>query len=71
VSKARVTGSLQQFAGFYEWVELVHRPHLNRADTLAQEVAQKRVQTALNRMLPKEGKAAEAELTSALEKLGL
>lgn len=35
------------------------------------QVAQKRVQTVLNRMTPKDGTAAAAELTAALDKLGL
>ena len=35
------------------------------------KVAQKRVQTVLNRMTPKDGTAAAAELTAALDKLGL
>lgn len=35
------------------------------------QVAQKRVQTALNRLLSKGGAAMDGELTSALEKLGL
>ena len=34
------------------------------------QVAQKRVQTALNRLTPKDG-TSDAELTSALDKLGL
>jgi hypothetical protein len=34
-------------------------------------VAQKRVQTILNRMTPKDETAAAAELASALDKLGL
>jgi hypothetical protein len=35
------------------------------------QVAQKRVQTVLNRMTPKDRTAAAAELTAALDKLGL
>ena len=35
------------------------------------QVAQARVQTALNRLLPKEGAAMNEELASALEKAGL
>ena len=35
------------------------------------QVAQKRVQTVLNRMTPKEGDAAGAELAEALERIGL
>ncbi|BBF70974.1 MAG: hypothetical protein C0494_13135 [Sphingobium sp.] len=35
------------------------------------QVAQKRVQTILNRLTTKDGTAAAAELTAALDKLGL
>ncbi|MDO6414933.1 hypothetical protein Q4F19_11120 [Sphingomonas sp. BIUV-7] len=35
------------------------------------QVAQTRVQTALNRLLPKEDASMNAELASALEKIGL
>jgi Tfp pilus assembly protein PilF len=35
------------------------------------QVAQKRVQTALNRLAPKDETAANEELVSALDKLGL
>lgn len=35
------------------------------------QVAQKRVQTALNRLLPKDADKPNEELTSALERLGL
>jgi len=35
------------------------------------QVAQKRVQTALNRLIPKGDTGVDAELASALEKLGL
>jgi hypothetical protein len=35
------------------------------------QVAQKRVQTALNRLTPKDDTLSNAELASALEKLGL
>jgi hypothetical protein len=35
------------------------------------QVAQKRVQTTLNRLTPKDQTEASAELTAALEKLGL
>jgi hypothetical protein len=35
------------------------------------QAAQRRVQTVLNRMTPKNGRAATTELTSALTKLGL
>lgn len=37
----------------------------------ALQVAQKRIQTALNRLTPKHGSAIDAELESALDKLGL
>lgn len=37
----------------------------------ALQVAQKRIQTALNRLTPKAGDAIDAELASALDKLGL
>ena len=37
----------------------------------ALQVAQKRVQTVLNRLAPKDGAAMDAELASALEKAGL
>ena len=37
----------------------------------ALQVAQTRVQTALNRLAPKGGPAIEAELAAALDKLGL
>jgi predicted transcriptional regulator len=37
----------------------------------ALQVAQKRVQTVLNRLAPKNGVAMDAELASALEKAGL
>ena len=37
----------------------------------ALQVAQKRVQTALNRLAPKDDTALNAELAGALEKLGL
>ena len=37
----------------------------------ALQVAQKRVQTVLNRFAPKDDKAVNAELASALEKIGL
>ncbi len=35
------------------------------------QVAQKRVQTVLNRMTPKDGTAAAAELMAPLDKLGI
>lgn len=35
------------------------------------QVAQQRVRTVLNRMTPKDGTVAEAELASALQELGL
>ncbi|WP_206244681.1 hypothetical protein [Novosphingobium terrae] len=35
------------------------------------QVAQKRLQTALNRLKPKDGVIADTELASALEKIGL
>jgi hypothetical protein len=35
------------------------------------QIAQKRVQTVLNRMTPKDGSAVHAELASALDKVGL
>ncbi|MES2494806.1 MAG: hypothetical protein V4618_01710 [Pseudomonadota bacterium] len=35
------------------------------------QVAQKRVQTVLNRLMPKNDKAMNSELASALDKLGL
>jgi hypothetical protein len=35
------------------------------------QVAQKRVQTVLNRLSPKDGPEMDAELASALEKIGL
>jgi hypothetical protein len=35
------------------------------------QVAQKRVQTALNRLMPKRGPSLTTELTSALDKIGL
>lgn len=35
------------------------------------QVAQKRVQTALNRLTPKSASSMELELTAALDKLGL
>jgi Tfp pilus assembly protein PilF len=48
------------------------RTNLNREIRhKALQVAQKRIQTALNRMMPKDGAQASAELTSALDKLGL
>lgn len=37
----------------------------------ALQVAQKRVQTTLNRLAPKGSETMEAELTSALDRLGL
>ena len=37
----------------------------------ALQVAQKRVQTVLSRLTPKDGKALNAELAAALEKVGL
>jgi hypothetical protein len=37
----------------------------------AMQVAQSRVQTALNRLAPKDDKAVHAELAAALEKAGL
>jgi len=37
----------------------------------ALQVAQKRVQTVLNRLMPKDDAEADVELASALEKLGL
>jgi hypothetical protein len=37
----------------------------------ALQVAQRRVQTALNRLTPKQDSATNAELESALDKLGL
>lgn len=35
------------------------------------QVAQKRVETVLNRLTPKDGKEMSAELVSALDKVGL
>lgn len=35
------------------------------------QIAQKRVQTVLNRLAPKDGPAMDAELASALDKIGL
>ena len=35
------------------------------------QVAQKRIETALNRLTPKRGKEMSAELASALDKVGL
>lgn len=35
------------------------------------QVAQQRIRTALNRLTPKQGQDLEAELASALEKIGL
>ncbi len=37
----------------------------------ALQVAQKRVQTVLNRLTPKDGSSIDAELASAIEKAGL
>ncbi len=37
----------------------------------ALQVAQKRIQTALNRLTPKDGAAMDEELAAALDKIGL
>lgn len=37
----------------------------------ALQVAQQRIQTALNRLTPKEGDAMDSELVSALDQIGL
>lgn len=48
------------------------RTNLNREIRhKALQVAQKRIQTALNRLTPKDGAAMDEELAAALDKIGL
>ncbi|WP_289145154.1 hypothetical protein [uncultured Sphingobium sp.] len=60
-----------------KWAALLGQSHSWRTNATREvrhktiQVAQKRVQTVLNRMTPKDGTAAAAELTAALDKLGL
>jgi Tfp pilus assembly protein PilF len=60
-----------------KWFELLGQSRSGRTNTVRQvrhktlQVAQTRVQTALNRLTPQDDVAATAELAAALDKLGL
>ena len=60
-----------------KWSLLLGESHSGRTNAArairrkAFHVAQQRVQTALNRMTPKDGGGIDPELVSALDKLGL
>lgn len=60
-----------------KWSELLGKSRSGRTNTMRQvrhkalQVAQTRVQTVLNRLTPEDETAANAELASALDKIGL
>lgn len=60
-----------------KWSELLGKSRSGRTNIIRQvrhkalQVAQTRVQTVLNRLTPQDEAAANAELASALDKLGL
>ncbi len=60
-----------------KWAALLKESRSARTNALREvrhktlQVAQKRIQTALNRLAPKGGASMDAELASALEKVGL
>ena len=60
-----------------KWFALLGESRSGRTNALREvrhktlQVAQKRIQTVLNRLIPKEEEAMNAELASALDKIGL
>jgi hypothetical protein len=60
-----------------KWAALLGQSHSGRTNAIREvrhktlQVAQKRVQTVLNRLMSRDDTAVDAELASAVEKLGL
>ncbi|AOH86352.1 hypothetical protein AWL63_22745 [Sphingomonas panacis] len=60
-----------------KWAALLGESRSGRTNTIrnvrhkALQVAQKRIQTALNRLTPKDSAAIDEELAAALDKIGL